>query len=178
MTFSINDFRSQLVGGGARPSLFRVQMINPIDASGDLKLTFMCKAAQLPAMTTGSIEVPWMGRKTKWPGDRTYEDWTITVINDEDFLVRNAMETWQNALNTAEGNLRAPASRVKSTAEVVQYAQDGSILRVYTFDGIFPINVSGIDLSWETTDTIEEFQVTFQYDYFMVTGGKTGISTS
>lgn len=176
--FSINSFRSQLTGGGARSNRFKVQIVNPIDASGDLKFSFMCKAAQLPTFTVGSIEVPWMGRKTKWPGDRVYEDWTVTIINDEDFLVRNALESWNNALNTAESNLRAPATQIKSTAEVTQYAQDGSVLRVYTFDGIFPINISGIDLAWDTTDTIEEFQVTFQYDYFLVTGGKTGISTS
>lgn len=178
MSFSINEFRSQLTGGGARPSLFRVQITNPITAIADFKATFMIKAASLPAFVTGQYEVPYMGRKVKYGGDRTFEDWTVTVINDEDFLVRNAMEAWNNAINSSVSNTRALPQNYKSVAQITQLGKDETPLAVYTFDGIFPTNISAIDLSWETVDTIEEFQVTFAYDYWEKTGGVTGISTS
>jgi hypothetical protein len=174
MSFSINEFKAQLVGGGARPTLFRAFITNPITAAADLKSPFMIKAASLPASTTGSYVAKYFGRDVKFGGDRTYEDWTVTVINDEDFLVRNAMEAWNNAINTHAGNLRALPRDYKSQAQMIQYSKDQSVLKEYTFDGIFPINISAIETSWDTVDTIEEFQVTFQYDEYRITGGSTG----
>ena len=176
--FNINEFRSQLTGGGARQSLFQVQITNPINPIADFKATFMIKAASLPAFTVGQYEVPFMGRKIKYGGDRTFEEWTVTVINDEDFLVRNAMEQWNNAINTSVSNRRALPQTYKSIAQVTQLGKDGTPLAVYTFDGIFPISIGAIDLSWETVDTIEDFPITFAYDYWEKTGGTTGLSTS
>jgi len=177
MAFNVNEIRAQLTAGGARSSLFQVQFSNPANAADNLKVPFLVKAAQIPASTLGTIEVPYFGRKVKIAGDRTFAEWTVTVINDEDFLIRNAMEEWMNTINSHEGNLRgfggsAPAL-YKEQASVTQYSKSGDALRTYNFNGIFPVNISEIELSWETTDAIEEFQVTFQYDYWTV-GGQTG----
>lgn len=174
MAFSINDIRSQLALGGARQSLFQVTFQNPANGTGTIKVPFMCKAAQIPATNLGTIEVPYFGRKIKLAGDRTYDSWTVTVINDEDFLIRNAMEEWSNKINTFLGNLRAFGSAApsvyKSVAEVVQFSKTGQPLRTYRFHGIFPESVTAIDLDWAATDAIEEFQVTFQYDWWDVEG--------
>lgn len=172
--FSINEFKSQLVGGGARPTLFQVQLTNPITAAADFKAPFMIKAANLPGSTVGSYTAPYMGRQIKYGGDRTFEDWTVTVINDEDFIVLNAMQQWSNAINTHESNLRALPQNYKSDAQITQYSKDGRRLREYTFEGLFPLTISEIETNWETQDTIEEFTVTFQYDLWRVSGGITG----
>ncbi|MFA7408416.1 MAG: phage tail protein [Anaerolineaceae bacterium] len=173
--FSINEFRSQLVGGGARPTLFQVQITNPITGIADFKIPFMVKTASLPSSTVGQYEVPYMGRKIKYGGDRTFEDWTVTVINDEDFLIRNSMEAWSNAINTFESNARALPQIYKSDAQVIQYGKDQTPLRQYTFQGLFPTNISEISLGWEQNDSIEEFTVTFAYDAYTVDGGITGM---
>ena len=103
MAFNINDIRSQLALGGARPALFQVIMNNPANSGGDAKVPFMARAAQIPASTIGTIEVPYFGRKIKIAGDRTFAEWTVTVVNDEDFLIRNAMEEWMQNINSHLG---------------------------------------------------------------------------
>jgi len=177
MAFNINEFKSQLTGGGARPTLFQVQITNPILANADFKLPFMVKTAALPASTVGSFVVPYFGRQVKYAGDRTFEDWPVTIINDEDFAIRNAMEAWSNAINSHDSNTRALPQNYKSNAIVTQYSKDGSALRTYVFEGLYPVSIDSIPLSWETVDTIEEFGVTFQYDLWRVEG-TTGISTT
>lgn len=174
MAFSINQFKSELVGGGARPSLFQVQITNPILGVADFKVPFMVKAAALPASTLGTYTVPYFGRDIKYAGDRIFEDWEVTVINDEDFAIRNAMEAWSNAINSHVGNTRALPQQYKSDAIITQYGKDGQTLRIYNFEGIHPINISSIALAWETKDQIEEFTVNFQYDLWTVVGGVTG----
>ena len=178
MAFNINEIKSQLIFGGARNSLFQVQITNPANGTGDLKVPFMVKAAQIPAATLGVIEVPYFGRKVRIAGDRTFAEWTVTVINDEDFLIRNAMEEWSNTINGFENNLRqfgaASPALYKSTATVQQFSKTGIGLRTYQFNGIFPIEVSPIDMGWESVDVIEEFTVTFAYDSWEVIGGTTG----
>jgi len=178
MSFSINEFKSQLVGGGARPTLFEVRLTNPVTSVADFKIPFMVKAAQLPGSTLGSYTVPYFGRQIKYAGDRTFEDWTVTVINDEDFLIRNALEAWSNSINSHVSNTRSLPQDYKSDAQVIQYGKDGTALRQYTFQGLYPINLDPIDLNWETQDTIEEFGVTFQYDLWVVDGGVTGTSVN
>lgn len=174
MAFSINDIRSQLALGGARASLFQVVFNNPGNSSGNLKVPFLCKAAQMPASSLGTIEVPYFGRKIKLAGDRTFDAWTVTIINDEDFLIRNAIEEWSNKINTFLGNLRAfgtsAPSQYKAEAQVTQFSKVGDPIRTYTFHGIYPESVTAIDVDWANTDTIEEFQVTFQYDWWDVEG--------
>ena len=178
MVFSINNFKSQLVGGGARPTLFQVQITNPILGGADFKMPFMVKSASLPPSSLGSYTAPYMGRQIKYGGDRTFEDWTVTVINDEDFAIKNAMEAWSNAINTHVSNNRTYPQNYKSDAIITQYGKDGSNLRVYNFEGLFPINISEVAMSWETVDSIEEFTVTFQYDLWTIAGGSTGNSVS
>ena len=172
MAFNINEMRSQLVYGGARQNLFQVRINNPANASGDLKTPFMVQAAQIPESQLGVIPVFYFGRQMKLAGDRTFGDWTVTIINDEDFLIRNAMEEWSNRINRLERNVRE-IGRYKSNATVIQYAKDGSPIREYKFDGIFPSVISPIELDWANTDQIESFQVTFTYDYWTVSGGST-----
>jgi len=172
MAFNINEMRSQLVYGGARQNLFQVRINNPANNSGDLKTPFMVQAAQIPESQLGVIPVFYFGRQMKLAGDRTFGDWTVTVLNDEDFLIRNAMEEWSNRINRLEGNVR-DINRYKSNATVIQYAKDGTPIREYRFDGIFPSVISPIELDWGNTDQIESFQVTFTYDYWTVSGGTT-----
>jgi len=178
MAFNINEIRSQLTLGGARQSLFQVQIQNPANSVADIKVPFMVRTAQIPSSDLGVIEVPYFGRRIKLAGDRVFGDWTVTVINDEDFLIRNAMEEWSNKINTLQGNLRAFSAAspllYKANAQVTQFSKTGVPIRTYTFNGIYPSSVSTIDLDWASTDQIEEFAVTFQYDYWEVTGGITG----
>ena len=159
MAFNINEIKSQLALGGARPSLFQVTLTNPVNAAADLKFPFMCRAAQMPASTLGTIEVPYFGRKVKIAGDRTFAEWTVTLIQDEDMIIRNSMEQWSNSINSHLGNLRSFA-----TASPTLYKANASVTHFGKTE------VSPIDLDWNTTDTLEEFTVTFQYDYWEVAG--------
>lgn len=177
MAFNINEFKSQLTGGGARPSLFQVQIFNPVNPEADFKIPFMVRAAGIPASTVGSVTTQYFGRQIKYAGDRTFDDWTVTIINDEDFLIRNAMEAWTNAINSHDSNLRALPQDYKSNGIITQFSKDGKPIRTYVFEGLHPISVSDIGMDWSTTDAIEEFTVTFQYDFWRVEG-TTGISTS
>lgn len=180
MSFNLTDFKSRLRNGGAKASLFEVRIINPIDPTGQADLPFLCQAAQIPESTIGTIEVPYFGRKIKIAGDRTFGEWTVTIINDEDFRIRNSMERWMADINRHEVNLNQAGPRpndYKSRGEVIQYGKNGDILRNYTFDGIFPTNVAAITLDWDTTDDIERFDVTFQFDWWEITGGNTFTDT-
>lgn len=174
MPFNINEIRSHLVRGGARPTLFQVQITNPINGSQDLEVPFMVKASSLPQLSVSQIIVPYFGRQIYVPGDRNWQPWTATIINDENFKIRNAIEHWNTAMNSLEGNLAtegSPPSLYKSQATVIHYGKDGEELRIYQFNGIFPMEVAPIQLSWEQRDTIEEFEVTFSFDDFEVVGG-------
>lgn len=177
MPFDINDMRSQLVYGGARPTHFQVIITNPFNPLADIKVPFMVRAASIPTLTVGKIEVPYFGRRYPIPGDRVWEDWNTTVINDEDFLVRDALERWSNAMNAFRRNVATagpnPAT-YKSTATVTHYGKAGNELRVYQLNGIFPMVVSSIDLDWQASDTLEEYQVVWAFDEMEVVGGATG----
>jgi hypothetical protein len=177
MAFNINQFKSELVGGGARPTLFQVQITNPIDTGADFKVPFMVRSAGIPESIVGQYVVPYFGREVKYAGDRTFADWAVTVINDEDFAIRNAMEAWSNFINSHDSNSRGLPQQYKSTASVTQYSKDGSPLRTYIFEGLFPTTIDGIALDWSQQDTIEEFGVTFQYDLWRVEG-ITGVPTT
>lgn len=178
MAFNINDLRSQLTFGGAKSSLFQVQITNPANGIADIKVPFMVKAAAIPASNLSLIEVPYFGRKIKVAGDRTFDQWTVTVINDEDFLIRNAMEQWMASINSHEGNVTnfssASPLQYKAQAQITQFSKTGAPLRVYNFNGLFPIQVSQMEMAWESSGTIEEFTVTFEYDWWNVSGGITG----
>lgn len=168
MSLRVDDFKAKLKGGGARPNLFRVTLNFPAYAGGSAELTsFMCKGAQLPASTINAVEVPFRGRQLKIAGDRTFEDWSVTVINDTGFEVRNAMERWMNGMNghTANTGFTNPVL-YQADLIVDQLDKDGGVLKSYNFRGAFPNNISAIDLSYDTVDTIEEFEVAFSIQYW------------
>ena len=188
---TISQFKSQLIGGGARPNLFEVELTTlpagiawPAD-----NFRYMCKAAQLPASVIANIDLPFRGRIFKVAGDRTIEPWSITIINDEDFRIRKAMEEWVDLIAKLENNLGATdPSAYMVNAKVFQLGRGSTpssknnagdrnaVLREYEFIDIFPTNVSSIDLSYDSSDTIEEFVVDFQVQSFAFVdaGGPNG----
>lgn len=173
---TISDFKNKLQGGGARPNLFEVVLSFP----GDLNVSnnivnearFMVKAAALPASNIAPIDVAFRGRLLKIAGDRTFDTWTITVINDTDFTIRGAFERWMNFINRVTDATGAvnPAD-YQADAFVYQLDRDGSVLRKYKFHDVFPTNVSQIDLSYDSSDTLEEFTVELQVQYWTARDG-------
>ena len=174
MAFNINEFKTRgLQYGGARPALFSVAVTPPanigLDQTSSQKFTFTASAATIPEGNIDTIQVPYFGRKIKIAGDRTFADWRVTVMNDEDFGVRSMMEMWSNALNRLVSNTRQPGLDVenyKALLNIIQYGKDGSVIREYQLSGAFPTSIDAIDLNWDTTNTIQTFNVTFAYDYW------------
>jgi len=168
---TITDFKSKMAGGGARPNLFEVELVfpDPIAIENDVKekSRFLVKAALLPASNITPIEVNFRGRILKIAGDRTFDTWTVTVINDVDFSIRSAMEKWMDFINSMEDATGAqdPAT-YQPDAYVHQLDRDGSTLRTYKFHDVFPTNISAIDLSYETVDSVEEFTTEFQVQWW------------
>jgi hypothetical protein len=169
---NIDDFKSKLAGGGARPNLFKVTCNFPAYAAGDNELaSFLIKAAALPASVMAPIEVPFRGRKMKIAGDRTFEPWTITVINDGGFVLRNAFERWMNGINTHVDNTGLLDPRDYQTdMSIQQLGRDESVLKTYDLRGVFPTNLSQIEVNYETNDAIEEYTVELQYQYWEAVG--------
>ena len=164
----VDDFKAKLKGGGARPNLFKATINFPAYAQGDVEITsFMCKAAQLPSSIMAVVEVPFRGRQLKIAGDRTFESWTPTILNDTDFVGRDAMERWMNGINAHSANtgLVAPAD-YSADLVVEQLDRDETVLKRYNFRGCFPTSIGAIDLDFGTNDTIEEFTVEFQVQYW------------
>jgi hypothetical protein len=179
MAYSINDIRANLRLGGARPTLFQVELTSPFEPELNQIAPFMIQASSIPGSSIAPIEVPYFGRKVRVAGDRTFEPWSVQVMNDEDFKVRHALETWHNRINSLSGNLNTTGSssptNYKSQADVKQYSKAGGApIRTYRFYGLFPTEISPIDVNWNDTDTIETFQITWVYDYYEVVGGNTG----
>jgi hypothetical protein len=194
---TISQFKSRLAGGGARPNLFEVELT--LDGEGlgfslpgydATQMAFLCKAANLPAQNIASIDVPFRGRIFKVAGDRTIDTWTITIINDEDFRLRRAMEFWTEQIASLDTNLGATSPNAyMAAAKVYQLGRgssprstdnsgdSNSVLAEYEFVDIFPTEVSAIDLSYDSSDTIEEFTVTFQVQSIRILKG-TGAAGS
>ena len=194
---TISQFKSRLAGGGARPNLFEVELT--LDGEGlgfslpgydATQMAFLCKAANLPAQNVASIDVPFRGRIFKVAGDRTIDTWTITIINDEDFRLRRAMEFWTEQIASLDTNLGATSPNAyMAAAKVYQLGRGSSprstdnsgesnaVLAEYEFVDIFPTEVSAIDLSYDSSDTIEEFTVTFQVQSIRILKG-TGAAGS
>jgi len=177
---TISQFKSALIGGGARPNLFEVEMpLLPAGIAWDAdSFRFLCKAAALPAQNIANIDVPFRGRTFKVAGDRSFDTWTVTVINDTDFRIRTAMEAWMQSIGQyADGSGFTDPADYQVDAVVKQFTRAASTLsnvegaglevaKQYKFYSIFPTNVSAIELSYDTADTIEEFTVEFQVQYW------------
>lgn len=209
MSMRIDDFKGALVGGGARPNLFRVTLGFPSGASSAIatglgaiggaiggavggvvgavsnvlggggpsrKLQFLCKATSLPASTLGEITIPFRGRQLKVAGDRTFAPWSITVINDTDFAIRNAFEGWMNVINAHVANVGPSGlNSYIQQAQVEQFGREGpsinpTSLKTYLFEGCWPSDLAVIDLSYDTSNAIETFTVTLQYQYWTAAG--------
>jgi hypothetical protein len=174
MAFNVAEFIANMVGDGARPNLFSVSLVFPGIAAGGAaasqKTTFLAKSAQLPGSTIGQVPMYYFGRELKFAGNRTFADWTLQIINDEDFSIRNAIESWMNGINSHAGNLRNSAANSLSgysvDAIVTQYGKTGNTLKSYKFVGLFPLDLAPIDLDWSSNDTIEEYGVTFAYQWW------------
>lgn len=168
MVLGVDDFKAKLRGGGARPNLFKATINFPGYAGGDVELTsFMCEAAQLPGSTTGLIEVPFRGRRLKLSGDRTFEPWTVTIINDTNMAVRDAMERWMNGINSHSTNTGISDPLLyEADLKVEQIDKAGDTIKTYDFRGCFPTAVSPIDLSYGSENEIERFTVEFQIQYW------------
>jgi hypothetical protein len=164
MALDITNFRSNF-DGGARPNLFEVTITDFGVAGGQ---NFLVKGASLPASTVASIDVPFRGRIIKVAGDRTFEDWTVTFYNNNDFLIRGAFEDWmQQYLNTHVTNIGEPDQKdYYKNMSVKQLNKADEVVAEYTIYDAFPTNVSAIDLNYDTGDTVEEFEVTFAYNYW------------
>ena len=130
----------------------------------------MCKTAQLPGSTLGVVPVQYFGRELKFVGNRTFADWTVTIINDEDFVVRNAFERWMNGINSHNLNVRNPVASTplgySVDSEVTQFGKAGNTIKKYRFVGMFPSDITPIDVDWSSNDTIEEFSVTLTYQFW------------
>ena len=171
---NINDFKAKLAGGGARPNQFKVTMPFPgyAQVGGEIEdLAFLCRATVIPSMTVGNINVPFRGRQIKIAGDRTFEDWTVTVLNDTDFKLRNAFERWQNGINNMTDNegLTNPVD-YQVDAFVDQLDRDDTVLKTYILRACFPQAIGQVDLSCDTTNALEEFEVTWRYQHFETSG--------
>jgi hypothetical protein len=195
LAFDLNAFRAALSRDGARPNLFEVLMVPPAgipdNVTAGQNISFMGRAAQLPGKTIGSIPVYYMGREIKIPGNAVFQEWTLTVINDEDFVIRSVFERWHGAINGHSNNLRSANflnwQNYSTTASVIQYSKMGTFsstnpnnrgqlvnrggatgIRKYNLIGAWPIDVSPIDVDWSANDMLSEFTVTMAYQWWEV----------
>ncbi len=177
MPFSINNFRAELVGQGARPNLYEVTIpfpgaVNPGEAGQ--KMTFMCKGAQIPGADIGLVEVPYFGRNIKLAGNRTFAEWTTTVINDEDFAIHAGLVNWMNSIQGHGENLRTIAGNdYQVDAQVTHYKKEGEVAKQITMINCWPSSGAAMELGWDQNDAVEEFAVTWQYDYWQIADDKT-----
>lgn len=195
ITSSVSQFLGK-INQGVRPNLFLATIQFPNNAGSvglptatDQKdlVNLLCKSAALPASNLGVIEVPFRGRTVKIAGDRTFDTWTATFINDRNFVIRNAMERWMRTINAHEANtaeLTVPNPNAGYTADIFiqQLERDasagGSVLRSYKLVGCFPTNVSQIDLAYDSNDQIEDFTVEFQLQYWTAGTNATDYNNS
>ena len=166
---NVDNFKSKLIGGGARANLFKVIINNPpVGAGLDTELlSFTCKGAQLPASVVAQIDVPFRGRQLKVAGDRTFENWTITAYNEDSQDVRSAFESWMNSINEHVNNVGVKnPSLYQADLIVQQLDRTNNVTKEYAIRGAFPVNVSAIDLSYDANDAVEEFTIEFAYQYW------------
>ena len=172
---NIDDFKANLIGGGARANQYRVTVTPPPGIAIGLdvrRASFLVTASSLPAQTLGEIAIPFRGRNIYIAGDRTFDDpWTTTFMNDTDFMVRNAMELWSNGINDLANNtcVISPAD-YQSDLTVEQLDRDDTVLKSYIFRSAWPTSVGAVELTNDTADAIETFEVTWRYQHFEASG--------
>lgn len=185
MSFNVQEFRSQLNLDGARPNLFHCELAFPALAAAGAaqqKYTFMARAAQLPGSTINVVPQFYFGRELKFAGNRTFQEWTVTIVNDEDFMIRDAFEKWMSGMNSHVANLRNPNfirgdGGYQSDGFITQQGKAGNTLKRYKFIGMFPVDITPIEVDWGANDTIEEYAVTFAYQWWEWAGGQNGPTT-
>jgi len=173
MAFNVDQFRNAMVFDGARPNLFQVTLQFPPtvnNGTNSRSIRFMANATQLPSSVIGVARQSYFGREVKFPGNRMFQDWSINVINDETFYLRNSFEQWLNLINNNRQNIRDSraiySSEYSVDAQVTQFSKEGEPIKKYNFVGLFPTTVDPIQLNWAQNDQIEEFGVTFTYQYW------------
>ena len=188
MAFSVTEFKSNLKQGGARPSLFKVKFQYPSGIpSPPTNSEFLVKATTIPASTIGSYDVFYHGKAIHVAGDRSFDTWDTTIINDEDFGIRNTLENWMGSISNHRLNTRdkevftsmseGDTAKYKSTLQVQQFSKAGEEIRTYTFKGAWPSALSTINLDWSTASEIEEFTCTWVYDSWYSTATLGGQGT-
>ena len=171
----IDDFKANLLGGGARANQFRVTITPPAGIAIGLdvrRASFLARASNLPAQTLAEIAIPFRGRQIYIAGDRSFDDaWTVTFMNDTDFMIRNAMELWMNGINDlAEGTGVQALADYQTDLQVEQLDRDDTILKTYILRNCFPSGIGEIALTNEAQDTIETFDVTWKYQHLEASG--------
>ena len=175
MAFSVTEFKSNLKQGGARPSLFKVELLYPSGITNPpTNSEFLIKGATIPASNIGTHEVFFHGKSIKVAGDRTFDTWDTTIINDENFAIRNSIEEWMSLVSDYKLNIRdtqfgiaeGENANYKKELKVIQYGKTGDILKSYKFYNVFPTALSPITLDWGASE-IEEFTCTWTYDYWL-----------
>lgn len=177
MANTLQGFQSALHGGGARANQFEVQLSGTGAGRVPNNFYFMCRSAQIPAMTIGEIAVPYRGRVIYLAGDRTYDAWTVTIMNDRNYSVRAFLENWMDDMSDIGGTTKANAISAASyyaNATVQQLDRNNKAIRTYKLEGLWPTTLDAIDLSYDANDAIEEFGATFRFNWLTAGGGGQG----
>ena len=173
---NISSFTNALQGGGARANQFQVTMSGGGATGGPVSqsLSFLCRGAQIPALTIGEIAVPYRGRQVFLAGDRTYDAWTVTIMNDRSMGIRGQLESWMNNMQDIGAATTSPSLNANSyyaTALVKQLDRNDAPIRTYTLEGVWPTTLDAIDLAFDANDAIEEFGATFRFNWMTIAGG-------
>ena len=181
---NISDFKAQLIGGGARPNQFSVELVFPAyvtaGAAAGLQAQFLCKAAQLPASTVENMPIQYRGRAVNFAGERTFAPWAVSIYNDTTFNIRNAMEKWSDGIqnNAATTGITNPL-RYQADLMVHQLDRNGATVKTYKFVDAFPTAISAIGLDYEQQNAIEQFDIEFTYNFFTSnTGASSGFGVN
>ena len=173
MPHSIHDFSSKFKGG-VRANLFQCRITPPNKPGIEEMFQFHCKGTSMPASTIGNIDVPYKGRQLKVPGDRTFADWTVTVFNDSDMMIRGVFEEWMAKIQDHWSNKADPQMNPYGKASVTQLRRDGSDIRTYNITSLYPTEVAAIDVAWDSNDAVEEYSVTFAVNHWTAGPGTQG----
>lgn len=186
MAFRVQEFRAQMNYDGARPNLFRCELTFPLgngsSGAAQQQFTFMARASQLPGDTIGVAPQFYFGRELKFAGNRTFAEWTVTVVNDEDYKTRDQFEKWMSGINSHVDNLRSENfikgdNGYQADGYITAMGKRGDDIKAYKFVGLFPIDLSPMEMDWGANDSIQEYAVTFAYQWWEWADGQNGPTT-